>query len=97
MVAKSHEDGKEALMCVNVRRPRSSGNSKKGSLNGLTSNNEAIYSAARQVEWTANEGTTRYWIYQDDCGYDLDTRLNDDTWQCRLAADGRWCLPCDNW
>ena len=32
--------------CVNVERPRSSGISKKSSSNGLTSNDEAIYSAA---------------------------------------------------
>ena len=42
MVAKSQEDGEEAFMYVNVERPRSSGNSKKSSLNGLASNDEAI-------------------------------------------------------
>ena len=36
---------KRLYVCVNVERPRSSGNSKK-SLNGLTSNDEAIYIAA---------------------------------------------------
>ena len=29
MVAKSHEDGEEAFRCVNMERPRSSGNSKE--------------------------------------------------------------------
>ena len=33
MVTKSHEDGEEAFTCVNMERPRSSGNSKKSSLN----------------------------------------------------------------
>ena len=33
MVAKSYEDGEESFMCVNMERPRSSGNSKKSSLN----------------------------------------------------------------
>ena len=37
MVAKSHEDVEEALTCVNC---------KKSSSHGLTSNDEAIYSAA---------------------------------------------------
>ena len=46
MVAGSHEDGEQAFTCVNVKIPRSSGNCKKSSLNGLTSNDEAIYSAA---------------------------------------------------
>ena len=46
MVPKCHEDGQEAFTCVNVKRPRSSGNSKKSSLNRLTSSDEAIYSVA---------------------------------------------------
>ena len=46
MVARSNEDGEEACTCVNVERPRSRGNSKKGNSNRLTSDDEAIYSAA---------------------------------------------------
>ena len=46
MVARSNEDGEEAFTCVNEERPRSSGNSKKSNLNRLTSDDEAIYSAA---------------------------------------------------
>ena len=46
MVGGSHEDGEQAFTCVNVEIPRSSANCKKSSLNGLTSNDEAIYSAA---------------------------------------------------
>ena len=42
---QSHEDGEEAFRCVNVERPRSSGNFKKSNSNRLTSNDEAIYSA----------------------------------------------------
>ena len=45
-MARSHKDGEEAFMCVNVERPRSSGNSKKSSLNRITGNDKAIYSAA---------------------------------------------------
>ena len=44
---------------------------------------------SRQVEWTASEGSTRYWMYRDDCGADLDSRLDGDTRQFRLAADSR--------
>ena len=33
---------KRLFTCVNVERPRSSGNSKKSNLNRLTSNDEAI-------------------------------------------------------
>ena len=54
MVAKSHEDDKEAFTCVNIERPRSSGNSNKSSLNGLTSNDEAIYSATCYAQ--SNDG-----------------------------------------
>ena len=46
MVARSHEDGKEAVTCVNVERPRYSGNFKKSNSNRLTSSDEAMYSAA---------------------------------------------------
>ena len=45
MMARSHEDGEEAFTCVNVKRPRSSGNSKRSNSNRLTSDDEAIYSA----------------------------------------------------
>ena len=78
MVARSNEDGEEACTCVNVEKPRSSGNSKKSSSNRSTSEDEAICSDAVQlavsrvmmikttlkwqVEWTASEGTTRYWM-----------------------------------
>ena len=54
MVIKSHEDGEEAFMCVNVERPRSRGNSKKSSLKGLASNEDAIYSAACHAQ--GNDG-----------------------------------------
>ena len=54
MVARSHEDGEEAFTCVNVDRPRSSGNSKRSNLNGLSSNDEAIYSAACRAQ--SNDG-----------------------------------------
>ena len=54
MMAKSHEDGEEAFTCVNVERPRSSGNSKKSSSNRYTSNDEAIYSAACSAQ--SNDG-----------------------------------------
>ena len=46
MVARSNEDGEEAFMCMNVAKPRSSGNSKKSNSNKSTSEDEAIYSAA---------------------------------------------------
>ena len=49
-MARSHEDGEEAFTCVNVKRPRSRGNSKKSNLNRLTSNDEAIYSAACRAQ-----------------------------------------------
>ena len=54
MVARSHEDGEEAFTCVNVERPRSSGNFKKSNSNRLTSNDEAIYSATCRAQ--GNEG-----------------------------------------
>ena len=46
MVAMSHKDAEETFTCVNVERPRSSGNSKKSSSRRFASNDEAIYSAA---------------------------------------------------
>ena len=54
MVARYHEDGKEAFRCVNVERPRSSGKSKKSNLNRFTSDDEAIYSADCRVQ--SNDG-----------------------------------------
>ena len=45
-----YEDGEEAFTCVNVERPISSGNSKKSSLNGIASNDEAIYNAACRAQ-----------------------------------------------
>ena len=54
MVARCHEDGEGAFMCGNVERPRSSGNFKKSNSNGLTSNDEAIYSAACRAQ--SNDG-----------------------------------------
>ena len=51
MVTRFHED---ASTCVNVERPRSSGNSKKRNLNRLTGNDEAKYSAACHVQ--SNDG-----------------------------------------
>ena len=79
MVARSNEDGEEACTCVNVEKPRSSVIFKKTNLNRITSDDEAIYSAAchtqsndgqtyTEVEWAAREGTTRYLMYRDDCG-----------------------------
>ena len=64
MVANLMKRLEEAFTCVNVERPRSSGNSKKSSSDRLTDNGEAIYSDAcraqsndgqvyRQVEWMA--------------------------------------------
>ena len=46
MVTRSIEDGEEAFMCVNVKRPRSSGNSKKSNSNRSTSDDEEIDSTA---------------------------------------------------
>ena len=54
MVARSNEYGEEASTCVNVERPRSSGNSKKSNSNRLTSNDEAIYSAVCRAQ--SNDG-----------------------------------------
>ena len=82
MVARSNEDGEEAGTCMNVERSRSSGNSKKSNLNRSTSEDKAIYSAACRAQsidckiyievgklnGRARKGTTRYWMYRDDCG-----------------------------
>ena len=46
MVAKSKEVGEEAFSCVKLERPRSSGNSKKSSSDGQTSNDDVVYRAA---------------------------------------------------
>ena len=54
MVARSNEDGEDACTCVNVEKPRSSGNSKKGNLNRPTSDDDAIYSAACHAQ--SNDG-----------------------------------------
>ena len=54
MMAKSYEDGEEAFTCVNVERPRSSGNSGNSNSNSLTSDDEAIYSAACRAQ--CNDG-----------------------------------------
>ena len=54
MVARSNEDGEEAFTCVNVERHRSSGSSRKRNSNNLTSDDEAIYSAACRVQ--SNDG-----------------------------------------
>ena len=54
MVARSSEDGEEAFTCMNVEKPRSSGNSKKSNSNKSTSEDEAIYSAACRAQ--SNDG-----------------------------------------
>ena len=46
MVARSNKDGGEAFTCMNVEKPRSSGNCKKSNSNKSTSEDEAIYNAA---------------------------------------------------
>ena len=45
---------KKTFTCVNMEKPRSSGNSKQSNLNGLISNDEAIYSAACRAQ--SNDG-----------------------------------------
>ena len=50
MVARSNEDGEKACTCVNVEKPRSSRNIKKSNSNRLTSDDEAIYSAACRAQ-----------------------------------------------
>ena len=42
MVPRSNEDGEEACTCVNVEKPRSSGNCIKSNSNRSTSDDEAI-------------------------------------------------------
>ena len=54
MVVGSNGDGKKAFMFVNMKRPRSSGNSKMSNSNRLTSDDEAIYSAACRAQ--SNDG-----------------------------------------
>ena len=44
----------KSFRCVNVERPRSNGNSKKSTSNRLTSDDEAIYSAACRAQ--SNDG-----------------------------------------
>ena len=101
MVARFIEDGEEAFRCVNVERPRSSGNSKKSNSNGSTSDDEAIYSAACRAQ---NDGGHIYIevgklnarpvkaLRDTGCtGMTVDRALiPDDTRQFRLAAD---CTP----
>ena len=50
MVARSNEDGEEACTCLNLEKLRSSGNSKESNSNRLTSDDEAIYSAACRAQ-----------------------------------------------
>ena len=50
MMARSNADGVESFTCVNVEKPRSSGNSKKSNLNISIWNDEAIYSAACRAQ-----------------------------------------------
>ena len=54
MMAKSYEDGEEAFTCVNVERPRSSGNARNSNSNKLTTDDEATYSAACRAQ--SNDG-----------------------------------------
>ena len=63
MVARSHEDGEETFTCKYLKRPISSGNSKKTNLNRLTSDDEAIYSAACHARSNDSHIT-----YRNDCG-----------------------------
>ena len=99
IVARSNKDGEEAFMCVNVERPRSSENSKKSNSNRLTSDDEAIYSAACRAQ--SNDGQIYIEIGKlngrpvkvlrdTGCtGMIVDSRLDGDTRQFRLPADGR--------
>ena len=82
MVATSNEDGEDACTCVNLEKPRSSGNAKKSNSNRSTSDDEAIFSAACRAQ--SNDGQiyievgklngrpvkalrdTRYRPYRDD-------------------------------
>ena len=54
--SESHEDGEEAFTCVNMKRPRSSGNSKKCCSDRLPSNDDLVYSAACRAQ--NNKGQT---------------------------------------
>ena len=54
MMARSTEDGEEACTCVNVERPRSSGNSKKVIQTDQLVKMRQIYSAACRAQ--SNEG-----------------------------------------
>ena len=54
MLVRSNEDGEEACTCVKMEKPRSSENSKKRNSNRLTSDDEAIYSAACRAQ--SNDG-----------------------------------------
>ena len=56
MITRSKEDDEEACTCVKVEKPRSSRNSKKSNSNRLTSDDEAIYSAACRTQ--SNDGST---------------------------------------
>ena len=104
MVAKSHEDGEEAFTGMNVERPRSSGNSKKSSVNGLISDFEPIYSAACHAQ--SNYGQIYFGVGKlngrpvkvlRDTGCTgmivdralIPAWLDGDTRQFRLAAAGR--------
>ena len=81
MVSRSNEEGKEAFTCMNVEKPISSGNYKKSNSNKSTGEDKAIYSAACRAQSNdgqiyievgklngRHEGTTRYWMFRDDCG-----------------------------
>ena len=48
MVARSNEDSEEVCTCVNVEKPRSSGDSKKSNSNRSTSDDEAIHACHAQ-------------------------------------------------
>ena len=100
MVARSNEDGEEACMCVNVEKLRSSGNSKKINSNRSTSDDEAIYSAACHAQHNDGQiyikvgklnGRPVKVLRDTRCtGMVVDrARLDGDTRQFRLAADGR--------
>ena len=54
MLARANEDSEEAFTCMNVEKPRSSGNSKKSNSNKSTSEDEARYSAACPAQ--SNDG-----------------------------------------
>ena len=54
MVARYNEDIEDPFTCTNVKKPRSSGNSKKSNSNKSTSEDEAIYSSACRAQ--SNDG-----------------------------------------